>query len=253
MLLQQTIEHLNTLKLYGMTAELQRQLNSPDTLRLVFDERLALLSDAEINDREARRQNRARKAAKLTLTHACVEDINFQASRGLDREQVKSLFDCEWLTRSQHILLTGLTGVGKSYIACAFAQQAMRKGYAVLFYRTPRLLEDMEIARLDGSLPKFRMRLLKFKLLILDDWALVPLNDYGKQDLLEIIEDRTGKGSLIITSQLPVEKWHEYIGEPTFADAIMDRIIHRAHKISMHGQSMRKEFDPTTGVHCDGE
>lgn len=243
MLLQPMIDQLNALKLYGMVAELQRQMDSPESLNLGFDERLALLSDAESCDRDTRRHNRARKAAKLTLAHACVEDINFQKARGLDRGQVKALFACEWLVRSQHILLTGLTGVGKSYIACALAQQAMRKGYSALFYRTPRLLEDMEIARLDGSLLKFRTRLLKFKLLILDDWALAPLSEHGKQDLLEIIEDRTGKGSLIITSQLPIDKWHEYINEPTFADAIMDRIIHRAHKINMHGNSMRKVFD----------
>lgn len=247
MLLQPMIDQLNALKLYGMVEELQRQVDNPESLNLAFDERLTLLSDAEIRDRDTRRHNRARKAAKLSLAHACVEDINFQKARGLDRGQVKALFDCEWLVRSQHILLTGLTGVGKSYIACAFAQQAMRKGHSALFYRTPRLLEDMEIARLDGSLPKFRIKLLRFKLLILDDWALAPLSEHGKQDLLEIIEDRTGKGSLIITSQLPIDKWHEYIGEPTFADAIMDRIIHRAHKIDMHGNSMRKVFDSAIG------
>jgi len=243
MLQQQTIDTLNGLKLYGMAAEFQRQLNSPELLDLAFEQRLGMLSDAEVHDKEQRRQDRALKAAKLAIPNACIEDIDYRKSRGLDKAYLQSLFSGEWINRKQHVLITGSTGVGKSYIACALAHQGMRQGYGALFYRAPRLIEDMEIARLDGSLPKLRMRLMKFKLLVIDDWALSPLSTHSQQDLLEIIEDRTGKGSLIITSQLPINKWHDYIGEPTFADAIMDRIIHRAHKIELHGGSMRKVFN----------
>ena len=249
MLQQQTIDTLNGLKLYGMAAEFQRQLNSPELLDLAFEQRLGMLSDAEVHDKEQRRQDRALKAAKLAIPNACVEDIDYRKSRGLDKAYLQSLFSGEWVNRKQHVLITGSTGVGKSYIACALAHQGMRQGYSALFYRAPRLIEDMEIARLDGSLPKLRIRLMKFKLLVIDDWALSPLSPHSQQDLLEIIEDRTGKGSLIITSQLPISKWHDYIGEPTFADAIMDRIIHRAHKIELHGGSMRKVFNTLKESH----
>lgn len=249
MLQQQTIDTLNSLKLYGMASEFKRQLNSPELLDLAFEQRLGMLSDAEVHNREQRRQDRALKAAKLAIPNACVEDIDYRKSRGLDKAYLQSLFSGEWINRKQHVLITGSTGVGKSYIACALAHQGMRQGYSALFYRAPRLIEDMEIARLDGSLPKLRIRLMKFKLLVIDDWALSPLSPHSQQDLLEIIEDRTGKGSLIITSQLPINKWHDYIGEPTFADAIMDRIIHRAHKIELHGGSMRKVFNTLKGNH----
>ena len=180
------------------------------------------------------------KAAKLKVSSACIEDIDYQQSRGLDKPYMKVLSTCEWVLRNQYIAITGSTGNGKTWLACAYAQQAFRKGYSTLFYRFPRLLEDLESARLDGSLPKLRTRLSKFKLLVIDDWALSPLSNYNQQDLLEIIDDRTGTGSLIITSQLPINKWHEYIGEPTYADAIMDRILHRTHKLELQGDSMRK-------------
>ncbi len=226
-----------------MASEFQRQLDSPEFSDLAFEQRLGMLCDAEVHSREQRRQDRAMKMAKLVLPNACVEDIDYRKSRGLDKAYLQSLFTCEWINRKQHVAITGSTGVGKSHLACALAHQAIRKGNNALFYRAPRLIEDMEIARLDGSLPKLRLRLMKFKLLIIDDWALSPLSPNSQQDLLEIIEDRTGKGSLIMTSQLPVSKWHDYIGEPTFADAIMDRIVHRAHKIELHGGSMRRVFN----------
>lgn len=243
MLQQQTIEKLHSLKLYGMANEFQRQLDCPEFSDLAFEERLGMLGDAEVHNREQRRQDRAMKMAKLALPNACVEDIDYRKSRGLDKAYLQSLFTCDWVNRKQHIAVTGSTGGGKSHLACALAHQAIRKGNNALFYRAPRLIEDMEIARLDGSLPKLRLRLMKFKILIIDDWALSPLSPNSQQDLLEIIEDRTGRGSLIMTSQLPVSKWHDYIGEPTFADAIMDRIVHRAHKIELHGGSMRRVFN----------
>jgi DNA replication protein DnaC len=245
MLQQQSISDLKSLGCHGMASELERQLHCPDVLQLSFDERLALLIDADTHEKNQRRFMRMLKAAKLKLPNACVEDIDYRKSRGLDKAYMQSLYSCDWLNRNQHIVITGLTGCGKSFIANALAQLAIRNGYSALFYRFPRLLEDMEIGRLDGSLPKLRTRLSKFKLLLLDDWALSPLSANRQQDLLEIIEDRTGSGSMVITSQLPLDKWHEYIGEPTYADAIMDRIVHRSHKLELHGESMRKVYGLT--------
>ena len=242
MLQHQTISELKALGCHGMANELERQQQSPNILQLPFDERLALLIAADTQERNQRKFLRMLKTAKLKLPSACVENIDFVKSRGLDKAHFQSFITCHWLEQNQHVVITGPTGVGKSYIANALAHLAIRKGYSALFYRFPRLLEDMEISRLDGSLPKLRSRLSKFKLLILDDWALSPLSSNRQQDLLEIIEDRTGSGSMIITSQLPIDKWHEYIGEPTYADAIMDRIIHRSHILALHGDSMRKLY-----------
>lgn len=242
MLSQQTITQLNTLKNYGMARAYEQQLSQPDMLELSFDQRLGMLTEAELYDREQRKQDNARRAAKLSQPCACLEDINYGKARGLDKSYLHSLSHCQWLARYQNVLITGLTGVGKSYLANALAQQAIRQGYRARFYRVSRLLEELDIARLDGSLAKLRIRLLKFSLLILDDWALAPLSDNNRQDLLEIIEDRVEKGSLIITSQLPISQWHEYIGEPTLADAIMDRLIHRSHCIELSGESMRKHY-----------
>jgi DNA replication protein DnaC len=242
MLQQQTLTDLKSLGCHGMANELERQQQSPNVLQLPFDERLALLIAADTQERNQRKFLRMLKAAKLKLPNACIEDIDYRQSRGLDKAYIQSFLSCHWLAQNQYIVITGSTGGGKSYIANALAQLAIRNGYSALFYRFPRLLEDMEISRLDGSLPKLRTRLSKFKLLILDDWALSPLSANRQQDLLEIIEDRAGSGSMVITSQLPLDKWHEYIGEPTYADAIMDRIIHRSHRLELHGDSMRKVY-----------
>jgi len=240
MLQLQTVSDLKAIGCHGMASELERQQQSPNVLQLPFDERLALLIAADTHERSQRKFLRMLKAGKLNLPNACVEDIDYRQSRGLDKAYMQSFLSCHWLEHNQHIVITGSTGCGKSYIANALAQLAIRNRHSALFYRFPRLLEDMEISRLDGSLPKLRTRLSKFKLLILDDWALSPLSANRQQDLLEIIEDRTGNGSMVITSQLPLDKWHEYIGEPTYADAIMDRIIHRSHRLELHGESMRK-------------
>lgn len=240
MLQQQTLNNLDTLHLTGMATALRQQYEHPDALQRSFDERLAQLVEVEMLQREQAKLLRMHQQARLKHPSACVENIDFKASRGLDRSYVKSLAGSDWLRRSQFMIITGPTGVGKTWLGCAFGCQAVRAGFSVLYKRFPLLMDELDIARRDGSLPKLRNQLRKVKLLILDDWAMAPLTESGRHELFELIEDRYGLGSLLITSQLPVSKWHEYIGEATIADAIMDRIIHRSHKLELHGESMRK-------------
>lgn len=240
MLIQQTISQLKHLKLSGMAMALERQTIMPHLQALSFDERLGMLVDEENSYRENRRLDRLLKAAKMKFSSACMEDIDYSGRRGLDKGLVAGLLSCEWIRHHQNILITGATGCGKTWLGCAFGNQAARKGLHVLYRRTPRLLESLEVAHADGSLPKLRLQLAKADLLILDDWGLAPLNALARNDLLEIIDDRVGCSSTIITSQLPVDAWHSYIGDPTLADAILDRLIHTSHRLPLKGDSMRK-------------
>lgn len=240
MLAQQTLQGLRYLRLNAMADAFEQQRSNPALQELPFEDRLAMLVDHECQSREARRVNRLIKAAKLKASGAAVEDIDFRTSRGLDKRQVTSLMGCDWIVKGQNLILTGPTGVGKTWIACAFANQAARRGMPVLYRRLPRLLEDMAIAREDGSLHRLRQQLSKARLLVLDDWGVVTLTSQGRQDLLEIVDDRVGMLSTVITSQLPVDAWHTYLGEPTLADAILDRLVHTAHRIALKGESMRK-------------
>jgi DNA replication protein DnaC len=242
MLINQTVDNLRVLKLHGMTAAFEQQTESASLQSLSFEERFSLIVDSEVHDRRDRRQLRLLRAAKLKQPTASIEDIDYLAARGLDRSKISSLTTCDWIGRYQNLIITGSTGVGKTWLGCAFAQQALRKGNSVLYYRMTRLVEDLEICRGDGSLPKLREKIAKAKLLLIDDWALSPLSATGRQDLMEIIEDRSGAGSMIITSQLPIAQWHEYIGEPTLADAILDRVLHRSHRLELRGDSMRKHL-----------
>jgi len=239
MLLQQTLNNLKTLRLHGMAQALEEQRTSSTLQELCFDERFEFMVTAEINDRENRRLTRLLKAAKFKVS-ACPEDINYKAHRGLDRQVMANLSSCDWINKSLNTIITGPTGLGKTWIACALGQQAARKGYSVLYKRLSRLLEELEIAYGDGSLVKERAKIAKTDLLILDDWALAPLTTRGRHELLELIDDRIGSGSILITSQLPIDQWHDYIGEPTIADAILDRLVHRAHRIELRGDSLRK-------------
>ena len=239
MLLQDTMAKLNALKLYGLVTAYEEQRLNSSTQELSFDERIGLLIDAEITDRDSRRLTRLLKSAKLK-ENACPEDIDYSAPRGLDRQVITTLSTCDWIEKSLNTIITGPTGVGKTWLSCAFGQLAARQGYSVLYKRLSRLLEELEIAYGDGSLLKLRARLGKVDLLILDDWALAPLSSRGRHELLEIIDDRIRAGSIMITSQLPVNQWHDYIGEPTVADAILDRLVHRAHLIELKGESLRK-------------
>lgn len=249
MLDYQTTDALRDLKLKGMAQAYDAQRCNPEVQSLSFEERIALLIEAESYERSQRRQARLIRAAKLKVSSACVEDIDYGSRRGLDKQQLASLTQCQWVLQNQHLIITGPTGVGKTWVACAFGMQAIRRGMTVTYRRVGRLLEETEIARADGTLPKLRAQIAKSQLLILDDWALAPLTVMGRQDLLEFVEDRTDTGSVILASQLPVKQWHDYIDEPTLADAILDRILHRTHKIEMHGGSMRKKH----GIHAEGK
>jgi len=240
MLSNPTQDILRQLRLAGMAQAYEDQQGNPAAQSLTFDERFGLLVDAENAQRENRRLGRLLKGAKLKATTACGEDIDFSSRRHLDKRQILDLLTCQWVERGQHVLITGLTGVGKTWLACAFGNEAARKGHGVLYKRLPRFLEELEIAHADGSLPKLRTRLARARLLILDDWGVAPITRRGRQDLLEVIDDRVPGASVLITAQMPVETWHEYLGEPTIADAILDRLLHNAHRIALEGESMRR-------------
>ena len=240
MLTEPTLEKLNEMNLFGMAKAWQEQRNDPGAASLAFDERFALLVDAEHLTRQNRRATARLKEAKLRNTRACMEDLDTSPKRGLERALVRQLTTCQWIGQKQNVLVTGPTGTGKTYVACALGQQACRKGYKTLYRRVPRLLDEMAIARADGSYGTLLARLARTDVLILDDWGVPTLNDPQRRDMLEILEDRYGERATVIASQLPVASWYDVIGDPTLADAILDRVIHNAYKIALKGESRRK-------------
>ena len=242
MLTNPTIETLKTLKVYGMLEALEEQQQTPAVQGLSFEERLALLIDRERLYRENQRRTRLLRGARLKVAEASIEDINYKAARGLDKRQIAQLATGDWIRRSQNLLITGATGSGKTWIACALAQQTCRQGHSVLYWRVPRLIEELRIAHGDGSYLKFLKTIAKAALIVLDDWGLTALATQDRADLLEILDDRVNTGSTLIASQLPIDKWHTYLGEPTLADAILDRLVHHSHRIELKipGESMRK-------------
>lgn len=245
MLTHPTIDQLIKLKLNGMADALTEQLQMSEIEQMTFDERLGLLVDRETTERDKTRLRTRLTQAKLRQT-ACIEDINFQARRGLDRKVILSLADCEWVRQHRNVLICGPCGVGKSYLACALAHKACQSGYSARYARTGRLLDELALARADGTLPRALTRLARRHVLVLDDFALTALTEQGRRDLLEIIEDRHGLRSTIITSQLPVDAWHQTIGDPTIADAILDRLVHNAYHLNLTGDSMRKTQQAAT-------
>ncbi len=244
MLTHPTLEKLRSLKLSGMVNALEEQIQM-DPRELSFEERLGLLVDREVTERRNRKLQTLLKKAKLRL-NASIEDIDYRHPRGLDKSLILSLASCQWIEEHNNILITGPTGVGKSYLACALAQKACREGYRTLYFRLPRLLQELTMARGDGRYGKMLINLAKNDLLVIDDWGLTPLDDHGRRDILEILEDRHNIRSTIVTSQLPLNNWHEIIGDPTLADAILDRLVHNAYKITLKGESMRKRLKSLT-------
>jgi DNA replication protein DnaC len=237
------MEKLNNLKLTGMVKALTEQQQMAEVDSLGFEERLGLLVDREATERENRKLATRLKKAKLRQS-ASVENIDFRKTRGLDKTLILSLAACAWISKGINVLICGPTGVGKSYLACALAHKACLEGYTALYLRLPRLFEELRLAKADGRYGKLMLNYAKTDLLVLDDWGLTTMTDPQRRDLLELMEDRYGLKSTIITSQLPVTAWHEAIGDPTLADAILDRVVHNAHKIEMKGESMRKRAKP---------
>ena len=241
MLNEHTLDQLRGLRLDGMVHALADQATRAAAASLAFEERLAMLVQREIDWRDAKRLTRLLKAAKLKVGNACVEDIDWRGSRGLDRGLLTQLAGCDWLRHGHSVLITGATGVGKTWLACALAQQAARSGFTVLYTRASRLLEELHVAHGDGTFARRLAQLARIDLLAIDDFAIAPLKATERNDLLELLDDRVGTRATLITSQLPVTAWHEWLDDPTLADAILDRIVHASHRIALKGESMRKK------------
>lgn len=240
MMNQHTLTQMKSLKLDGMARAFEDQLSTPTAESLPFEERVGLLLDREVSWRDSKRLDRLLKSARLKFPQACIEEVDYRASRGLDKRLLATLAGGDWIRHGHNLILTGPTGVGKTWLACALCHQAARLGFSALYLRTPRVFEELRIAHGDGSFSRKLVQLAKTDVLLLDDWALSPLDSSARADLLEILDDRVGIRSTLITSQLPPEHWHGYLNDPTLADAILDRIIHGAHKIALKGDSLRK-------------
>jgi len=240
MTLSSLLLQLDILGFTGFKAALQRQSEDANYAQLPFEERLYQLLEAEQSERTDKKIKRLLSQAKLKDRQASLDAVEYSAKRGLERSQILSLASGEYISKGQNVLVTGATGVGKSFLAQALAKQAIFEGYSARYYRVTRLLEEIKIARLEGSYTKALQKLSRINLLILDDFGVTPLKADELNDLFEVIEERTLSGSTIITAQLPVKEWHNYLGNATIADAMMDRLIYSAHRIEMKGESMRK-------------
>lgn len=241
MLNEPTIEKLTALRLAAMADAWLEQNKNPKMASLTFDDRFGMLVDAEHMARDNRRLGRLLKDAQLRLPNACIEDIETSPTRGIEKVMVRQLGTGAWIHDHLNVLLCGPTGVGKSYIGCALGQSACRKGHRVLYRRVPRLFDELALARAEGGYARLLAKLAKADVLVLDDWGLGSLKEVQRHDLLEVLEDRYGKLSTVVTSQLPTSKWHEWIGDPTLADGILDRLVNNAYKVDLKGHSRRKE------------
>ena len=245
MLTHPILENLRALRLGTMAKTLEEQMNMPDAGTLTFEERLGLMVDRELIERGNRRLTTRLRKARLRV-QACMEDIDYRSSRKLDRSLMKSLASCNWIDQRQSVLVTGPTGAGKTWIACALGHRACMEGYSVLYKRLPGFLREFSTARADGSYGKLVKACSKTDLLIIDDWGLKRLDQQQSLDLLELLEDRYNLKSTIVAAQIPADKWHETIADPTLADAILDRLIHNSHRIELKGESMRKKKSSLT-------
>ena len=253
MLNEHTINQLRGLRLDGMVRAIEDQASSTAATALGFEERLTLLVQREVAWRDDRRVARLLKAARLKVSTACVEDINWRASRGLDKSLVSALAGCDWVRHGQSLLITGATGCGKTWLACALGTQAARSGFSVLYTRAARLFDELQVAHGDGSFARRLAQLAKLDLLVIDDFAISPIGAAERNDLLEVLDDRVGTRSTLITSQLPVKAWHTYLDDPTLADAILDRVVHSSHKIELKGRSLRDQSKPAPGEANPGD
>ena len=244
MLVEQTLEKLYAMKLNGMAEAWNEQRKNPQSTDLNFDDLLAFLVDRQWIWKENRALNTRLKYANLRQA-ACLEDVDFRHPRGLQRAAINQLAACDWIQHHQNCLITGPTGVGKSYLACALAQKACREGYRTLYYYTPKLFRELGVSQADGTMIKLLKKLARVDLLVIDDWGLTPLKADQYRLFLEILDDRQGAGATLITSQYPLKTWHELIGDPTVGDAILDRLAHNAHKLELKGDSLRKKGGTT--------
>lgn len=244
MMMHTTLEQLRQLKLLGMAQALQEQMQQGGMAALSFEERLALLVEREVHGRQDRRLMRLLKSARLKYPQAMIEDLDCRASRGIERPTVMSLTLGPWVRSGHAVLITGPTGAGKSWLACALAQYACRQGHTALYLRIPRLAEELRIRHANGTFTTWLDTLKNTDVLLLDDWGMVGLDAHTRSDLLEIIDDRASRKATIITSQLPIEHWHEWIGDATVADAMLDRIMQHHHRLTLAGESMRKNKPP---------
>jgi DNA replication protein DnaC len=240
MLTQPTMDKLRELRLKAMVQALEEQRSDPEMASLGFEERLGLLVDVEWLDQQNRRLTRRLREAKLRIPNACVEDIEYAPGRGLDRGLIRELTTCRWVEEHLNLLVTGATGVGKTYLADALTHQACRKGFRALSFRAPRLFRAATLARAEGTYPRFLAKLSRVHVLLIEDFALEPMVERDRYDLLEILEDRYDARSTIVSSQLPPDVWHERLGDPTVADAVLDRLVHNAYRIALTGPSRRK-------------
>jgi len=241
---QQLLDQISELKLKGLKEAYLLQMQTPNYIHMPFEERLAHLIDAEIINRKNCRIKQYLRAAKLKYRNAFLEDIEYLANRNLERSQIATLAKNQWIEQQHNIIIEGATGTGKTYIACALAHNAIVGGYSAYYARISKLLSEIKLVRADGSYLSFLKRLTKMRVLILDDFGVAPMDTRDAQELLEIIEDRVGSGSTIITSQLPVENWHDYLSNGTVADAVLDRLVHNSYRLNLEGDTMRKRNKP---------
>jgi DNA replication protein DnaC len=244
------MNQLQALKLGGMLQALEEQLRMSDIDQLSFEDRFGLLVERELTERADRRLQYRLQKAKLRQS-ACIEDLDYRHPRRLDKTLMQQLISGRWLAEHLNVTITGPTGVGKTWLACALGHQACRQGYTVRYLRLPRLVQDLALARADGRYSRLLAEYAKTPLLILDDWGLAPLNQEARRDLLEILDDRHQRHSTLVTSQLPVSSWFDYLNEPTVADAILDQLVHSAYAITLSGESMRKKPLPSTLNHTE--